>query len=551
MASLATTDKCPYCLQVTNQGQSQYGPICNNGHRAHLNCIMNQFESNGRFNIDTWTCPICRAPAYYSPDSGIPSLNQVLRDRFPRRIAMLEEEEYSSEEETDMEEEPDDSQGAFAEEQVDPVNRIQRFHQRIRQLITNFPFLGAEYRPNEQIYVDAIMDGLIADVSMNGIFYETAQFQNNTAANMADILLTQWYNMYNIAEANEAVRNEYRTGYGMDQVHHDVTMIEDAHSSISNQSPFFRALTMAILRGHARGFWNLDREQVLLLTDMRRRAAEADGTRTVNFHGRGGKRKKKKTRRKRRGKKRKTRKKRGGAVTEFMVKNDQVNINAFFNEIRRRQIDGSYVEHSPSDELGLEHLEEMMMESLLTGEYVEGIYGVTYAPNRNEGPYGRFFADYFDDMNSLTERLEIVSENNRFPNSVTQLQSAVEEQIILPHPGGESPNTIMDVDDLSGGRKRRRKKKTRKKRGGWADEQIYTLIEPLVLGLQDQIDELGVRADAIENDRDALEERIEALERQRSGTGGTGGGKRKKKTRKKKNRKRRTKKKSRKHKRRK
>ena len=234
-----------------------------------------------------------------------------------------------------------------------------------------------------------------------------------------------------------------------------------------------------------------------------------------------------------------------------MVKNDQVNINAFFNEIRRRQIDGSYVEHSPSDELGLEHLEEMMMESLLTGEYVEGIYGVTYAPNRNEGPYGRFFADYFDDMNSLTERLEIVSENNRFPNSVTQLQSAVEEQIILPHPGGESPNTIMDVDDLSGGRKRRRKKKTRKKRGGWADEQIYTLIEPLVLGLQDQIDELGVRADAIENDRDALEERIEALERQRSGTGGTGGGKRKKKTRKKKNRKRRTKKKSRKHKRRK
>ena len=55
MASLATTDKCPYCLQVTNQGQSQYGPICNNGHRAHLNCIMNQFEHTGSFNIDTWT----------------------------------------------------------------------------------------------------------------------------------------------------------------------------------------------------------------------------------------------------------------------------------------------------------------------------------------------------------------------------------------------------------------------------------------------------------------------------------------------------------------
>ena len=54
--------------------------------------------------------PYCRAPAYYSPDSGIPSLNQVLRDTFPRRIAKLEEEEYSDEEETDMEEEPDDSQ---------------------------------------------------------------------------------------------------------------------------------------------------------------------------------------------------------------------------------------------------------------------------------------------------------------------------------------------------------------------------------------------------------------------------------------------------------
>ena len=109
-------------------------------------------------------------------------------------------------------------------------------------------------------------------------------------------------------------------------------------------------------------------------------------------------------------------------------------------------------------------LKDLVVESLLTGEYVEGIYGVTYAPNRYEGPYGRFFADYFDDMNSLTERLEIVSENNRFPNDVAQLQSAVEEQMILPHPGGESPNTIMDVDDLSGGRKRRRKRKTHKKK---------------------------------------------------------------------------------------
>ena len=81
---------------------------------------------------------------------------------------------------------------------------------------------------------------------------------------------------------------------------------------------------------------------------------------------------------------------------------------------------------------------------------------------------------------------------------------------------------------------KKRKEKTRKKRGGNIEERfVYRLIEPLVLGLQDQIDELGVRADAIENDRDALEERIEALERQRSGTGGTGGGRRKKKTRRK------------------
>ena len=448
MASLATTDKCPYCLQVTNQGQSQYGPICNNGHRAHLNCIMNQFESNGRFNIDTWTCPLCRAPAYYSPDSGIPSLNKVLRERFPRRIAELEAVplvapvDYISEGES--QEEPDDSQGAFdayAEEL--PPNETPETVNRINQLITHFPFLGAEYRENEQEYVDSIMNGLSAEVRMLGVFWESAQFQDTVdAANMGDILLTQWYNMYNMATAYE-----------------DEGDMEELHSSLSNQSPFFRALTMAILSGFMRQFWNLDQEHLDILNEVRRRAAQADGVLT------GGKRKKKKTRRKRKGKKRKTRKKRGGAVTEFIVKNDQANINAFFNEIRRRQIDGSYVEHLPSDELGLEHLEEMMMESLLTGEYVEGIYGVTYAPNRNEGPYGRFFADYFDDMDSLTERLEIVSENNRFPSDVTQLQSAVEEQIILPHPGRESPNTIMDVDDLSGGRKRRRKRKTRKKRG--------------------------------------------------------------------------------------
>lgn len=182
-------------------------------------------------------------------------------------------------------------------------------------------------------------------------------------------------------------------------------------------------------------------------------------------------------------KKRKTRKKRGaylsaledsddemndeqgwGADTEFLVKNDQENINAFFTEIRRRQLQGSYVIHSPSDELGLEFLEGMMMESLLSEELVDGIYGVTYSPNRDEGIYGRFFLDHFEFKDILTQRLETVDENNRFPSNEAQLQSAVIEQLILPHPGEQSPNTIMDVDDLSGGRKRRRKKKRRKSR---------------------------------------------------------------------------------------
>ena len=311
MASLATTENCPYCLQNINQGQSQYGPICNNGHRAHLNCIMNQFDSNGTFNIDTWTCPMCRAPAYYSPDSGIPSLNQVLRERFPRRIADLEEEEYSSEEETDMEETPDDSQGAFdAYAEALPANEPLEAVNRMNQLITHFPFLGRHHRPNEQVYVDSIINGLSAQVRMRGVFHESAEFEDTVdAANMADILLTQWYNMYNIAEANEAVRNEYRTGYGMDQVHHDVTSIEEAHSSLSNQSEFFRALTMAILLGHARGFWNLEREQVLLLTDMRRRAAQADAAQT------GGKRKKKTRRKRGRGNGKGTKRKRDGPTT--------------------------------------------------------------------------------------------------------------------------------------------------------------------------------------------------------------------------------------------
>ena len=46
-----------------------------------------------------------------------------------------------------------------------------------------------------------------------------------------------------------------------------------------------------------------------------------------------------------------------------------------------------------------------------------------------------------------------------------------------------------------------------------------------------QINALEVRANAMEFDRDALEARIVAIEEQRSGTGGTGGGKRRKRTR--------------------
>ena len=434
MASLATTDKCPYCLQVTNQGQSQYGPICNNGHRAHLNCIMNQFESNGRFNIDTWTCPICRAPAYYSPDSGIPSLNQVLRDRFPRRIAMLEEEEYSSEEETDMEEEPDDSQGAFAEEL--PANEPQSTHQRIRQLITNFPFLGEFAKPNEERYINSIMDGLTRDVSMNGIFYETAQFQNNTAANMADILLTQWYNMYNIAEANEAVRNEYRTGYGMDQVHHDVTMIEDAHSSISNQSPFFRALTMAILLGHARGFWNLDREQVLLLTDMRRRAAQSTHT------GPWGGRRKKKTRRKRR---------RGGVGTPPTTPRKTPHKKPPL-PLKKPKItfwEPMLPEGSKEEAIAMNIMQELTSMDL-GGEGVE-----------SEKEILRVLKDHLNDYKKIPENEQDPEFKKNLEKDITIFQNYVNNQ--------------------SGGKRRKRKtrkKKTRKKRGG---------LDSFPIGMLDQL----------------------------------------------------------------
>lgn len=151
-------------------------------------------------------------------------------------------------------------------------------------------------------------------------------------------------------------------------------------------------------------------------------------------------------------------------TTEFIVKNDVANINEFFNEVKRRQRDEEeFVVHGSSDKRGLENLKRFLMEAII--EYIDGIHGVTYAPNRPEGQYGRFFPDYFDDMTSLTERLEIVDENNRFPRNMAQLHSAVQEELILTHPGEQSPNTITAIDDLSGGRKKRRKKKTRKKRG--------------------------------------------------------------------------------------
>jgi hypothetical protein len=90
-----------------------------------------------------------------------------------------------------------------------------------------------------------------------------------------------------------------------------------------------------------------------------------------------------------------------------------------------------------------------------------------------------------------------------------------------------------DADDpnfIQGGK---RKKKTRKKRGGNTEEvnrQLRLLVDQ-VLQNHTRIQELEQWQEAYENMN--LEERIEALERQRSGTGGTGGGKRKKKTRKK------------------
>ena len=162
------------------------------------------------------------------------------------------------------------------------------------------------------------------------------------------------------------------------------------------------------------------------------------------------------------GRRKKTRKKKGGNVSgiNFIVKNDEDSIQAFFNSVRNRQNQGMFKNHGWTDEEGLEKLESQMMESLLNEEYTDGIYGVTYDANRDEGIYGHFFADYFDDENSLIERLPTVSNQNRFPDNLNQLESAVEEP--LPF-GLRSPNTIMNINNLQGGRRKKTRRKKSKK----------------------------------------------------------------------------------------
>ena len=59
-----------------------------------------------------------------------------------------------------------------------------------------------------------------------------------------------------------------------------------------------------------------------------------------------------------------------------------------------------------------------------------------------------------------------MSNQNRFPDNLNQLESAVEEPV--PY-GLRSPNTIMNVNNLQGGkrktlRRRKSRRKTRKKR---------------------------------------------------------------------------------------
>ena len=165
----------------------------------------------------------------------------------------------------------------------------------------------------------------------------------------------------------------------------------------------------------------------------------------------------------RRKKTRKKRKKKGGNVSgvKFIVKNDEDSIQAFFNSVRDRQNQGMFKDHGWADEEGLEKLESQMMESLLNEEYTDGIYGVTYDAARTDaGIYGHFFSDYFDDENSLIERLPTVSNQNRFPDNLNQLESAVAEPV--PY-GLRSPNTIMNVNNLQGGRRKKTRRKKSKK----------------------------------------------------------------------------------------
>ena len=222
-------------------------------------------------------------------------------------------------------------------------------------------------------------------------------------------------------------------------------------------------------------------------------------------------------------------------ATQFLIKNHINFINQFKTYIQSNRIHyPSVLEGDDNDELD-EVIDQLQSANNPESDYNGGYFGVTYDVNRLHDATGHFYLDHMGGTEIYHDERLNDPTVKKFPQNIDTEKYDTPPQ--TPRKGG-----------------RRRKRKTRKKRGGniERDAYIYRLIQPLVLGLQDQIDELGVRADAIENDRDALEERIEALERQRSGTGGTGGGKRrKKKTRKRKNRKRRTKKKSRKHKRRK
>lgn len=205
-------------------------------------------------------------------------------------------------------------------------------------------------------------------------------------------------------------------------------------------------------------------------------------------------------------------------ATQFLIKNHINFINQFKTYIQSNRIHyPSVLEGDDNDELD-EIIDQLESANNSESDFNGGYFGVTYDVNREaKDDTGHFYLDYLGGTEIYHDERVYDPTVKKFPQNIDTEKYDTPPQ--TPRKGG-----------------RRRKRKTRKKRGGNTerDAYIYRLIQPLHLSLQDQIDELGVRADAIENDRDALEERIEALERQRSGTGGTGGGKRKKKTRKKK-----------------